>query len=437
MSDMTYQLRSEKDFVVKSLYTGQEKSGIVILIAASAISCVAVLGLLSAISLSAFNTRTSASPHLFVRTHVAAYFMSLMVSDLMQVVGSIMNAKWVHEMAVTYEHFCTIQACIKQAADIGLALWSLIIAVHTFNVLFLRLEVPRVALYVTIVGGWSTVAALVIAGPATSSNQDGPFYGISGYWCWITDLYATKRFVLDYMIMFISALLSFVLYALIFLRLRGILIVEGRHISFRVRPALSGSLGNRMNESYVASVTRRMLLYPIAYTIIILPIAVVRFVEWSGHNVSFSLTIACDTVYLFSGAINAILFSTTRRILPPRSVLGKLAISKPHLIESSSAVESTLAPENDPYYAHAGAYAKKKGAGQLADDEPPMLDSPDPETSSVEHSEYSFDSESTVPHLYPCPAHMPPIRPQRGHEAQTLYSTESAPGISGASHERF
>ena len=34
--------------------------------------------------MSAFNTRTVKSPHMFVRTHVAFYFVSLLVSDILQ-----------------------------------------------------------------------------------------------------------------------------------------------------------------------------------------------------------------------------------------------------------------------------------------------------------------------------------------------------------------
>ncbi len=34
--------------------------------------------------MSAFNTRTVKGPHMFVRTHVAFYFVSLLVSDILQ-----------------------------------------------------------------------------------------------------------------------------------------------------------------------------------------------------------------------------------------------------------------------------------------------------------------------------------------------------------------
>lgn len=53
---------------------------------------------------------------------------------------------------------------------------NLIIAVHTFNVLFLRLNLRRYVMWVALTGGWCFIGALVIAGPATLNTVErGPF----------------------------------------------------------------------------------------------------------------------------------------------------------------------------------------------------------------------------------------------------------------------
>jgi hypothetical protein len=77
----------------------------------------------------AFNTRSwtvDKHPHLFVRTpvcvsalcspsspdktiQVAAYFISLLLSDLIQAIGSILNAMWIRDMAVEVGVVCTVQ----------------------------------------------------------------------------------------------------------------------------------------------------------------------------------------------------------------------------------------------------------------------------------------------------------------------------------------
>jgi hypothetical protein len=85
--------------------------------------------------MSAFNTRAVKSPEMFVRTHVAFYFVSLLLSDILQgeffclyahprgiylrrvplltypfaAIGSIINAAWMNEEAVVYGSLCTAQ----------------------------------------------------------------------------------------------------------------------------------------------------------------------------------------------------------------------------------------------------------------------------------------------------------------------------------------
>ena len=118
--------------------------------------------------MSAFNTRKSTDRNLFVRTHVAAYFLSVLVCDLLQgmfvdtscfytsatsvglAVGSIMNQKWVQDMEVLVGHFCTIQGdlrsnfhcevfaelgagAVKQTSDVGSALFTLVSARSSFQ----------------------------------------------------------------------------------------------------------------------------------------------------------------------------------------------------------------------------------------------------------------------------------------------------------------
>jgi len=331
-------LPNGQDFLVRVNYTQREVSGVTVLVIVSSISIAAVCGLLAAISLSAFNTRKSTDNEMFVRTHVAAYFVSLLLCDLLQAIGSIMNTKWIQHNAVYIGQFCTIQGAVKQASDVGTALFSLILAIHTFFILFLQWQTKTYVLWLTLVSAWSFMGAILLVGPATlDSTTRGPFLGISGYWCWITDGYSTQHITLDYMFMFMSALLSFILYSLVFLRLRGNIVVSGWHIVVtRGKPQNGPQRGRDFADNQMMSIARHMLLYPVAYTIIILPIAVARFSSFAGHDVPFGVTIFADTVFLLSGTVNVVLFSTTRRVLPPRSIIpGQFVISKPKAIEES------------------------------------------------------------------------------------------------------
>ncbi|KAI0629246.1 hypothetical protein C8Q77DRAFT_1065995 [Trametes polyzona] len=300
-------------------YSSEEASGVLVLAVISCISATAVVGLLLAIAVSAFNTRKSTSRRLFVRSHVAAYFVSMLFCELVQTVGSIMNVKWVAQRSVTYEPYCTVQGVVKHISDVGTAYWC-IIATNTFWILFLQWRLRRFVLIGALVGGWSTIGAIVSTGPgAIQKVERGPFYAISGYWCWIADEYPTERITLDYMIMFLSALLSFIMYVLVFLRMRGNIMLHGWRVSFRFGPQ-PPELAPKSVDTHAVNVAKSMLLYPLAYMILVLPIAISRFAEWMGHEVPFAVTMICDSIFLLSGFVNVVLFLTTRRVLPANSV---------------------------------------------------------------------------------------------------------------------
>ncbi|KAJ6593635.1 hypothetical protein B0H19DRAFT_1091328 [Mycena capillaripes] len=350
---MSTLLPDGSEWLLRMDYTSREVHGVTILVVISCISFTAVVGLLAAIALSAFNTRSSVDKHLFVRTHVAAYFISLLFSDLIQAIGSILNVKWIRDMAVEVGDICVLQGVFKQIADVATAFWTLVIAIHTFCLLFLELKSSRFTLLTTLIAGWSGIAAIVIGGPAAlDTTHHGPFYGISGYWCWISPEYTTSRITLDYMFMFMAAAFSFVLYSLIFLRMRGNVVVEGRRISFR-RTGLSAWRGKQF-ENQALAIARQMLLYPVAYTIIILPIAASRFSSFAGNDVPFEVTVFSAAVFLLSGIVNVTLFTTTRRILPPDSFrIPKWAISRPQPIP-----EYAVEAGPDSYYQSSGTYAE-------------------------------------------------------------------------------
>ncbi|TBU49185.1 hypothetical protein BD309DRAFT_852116 [Dichomitus squalens] len=346
--DVLRTLPNGQPLVISQYYAAGETSGVVVLAVISCTSAIAVACLLTAIAISAWNTRKLSSPTLFVRSHVAAYFVSLLLCEIVQTIGSIMSIRWVQERAVSYGPYCTVQGVLKQIADVGTAYWYVnfrsIIALNTFCILFLRWRLGRYVLISTMIIGWSTIGAIITSGPTAIQRVDaGPFCksnfydAISGYWCWISDQYPSERITLDYLIMFLSALLSFVMYSLVFLRLRGNILVHGWHVSFHLRPECSEGSPKSI-DTHVMNIAKGMLLYPVAYTILLLPIAICRFAEWTGHNVSFAATISSDAIFLLSGIVNVVLFLTTRRVLPLHSVLPKTVSS---LFRSSNADQSS------------------------------------------------------------------------------------------------
>jgi hypothetical protein len=264
----TLTLPDGSDWLVRIPYTARESNGVTVLIVASCLSLVAVVGLLAVISISAFNTRKSNDQHLFVRTHVAAYFVSMLITDMLQAIGSIMNARWTRQNMVNAGSYCATQGLIKQTADVGSSIWVLVIGIHTFCQLFLQIQIRPYVLWSTLVFVWSGIATIVMIGPAGLNTEErGPFYGISGYWCWISKNYQAERLTLDYMIMFLCTFLIFILYTLVFLRLRGNIIVNGWYIRLRSRSVSSVNQwrGRDFGGDRVLVIARHMLLYPVRY----------------------------------------------------------------------------------------------------------------------------------------------------------------------------
>ncbi|KAF9653007.1 hypothetical protein BDM02DRAFT_3183333 [Thelephora ganbajun] len=324
-------------------YSSKESIGVSLLVATSCLSLVAVLGLLILMGVAAWLNRTSESKNYFFRTNVAAYFICLLVADLIQALASIMNARWVQFGGVQRGQFCTAQGVLKHLSDIGSASWSFVISAQTFCLLFYQLHSPRWVGWVVLGLANGLMVMLIFLGPAVyRTKADGDFYGISGYWCWITPEYNLGRVTLDYMILFLSAFLSFILYTLVFFRLRGNIVVTGWHVRFRMlEKDESGWRGRERANSRALSIARQMILYPVAYTILFLPIAVLRLCEWTGQPVSFAVMMFCDSIFLLGGVINVVLFCTIRRVIPIKEVAVALFTGKAFRKQEVSSTDTT------------------------------------------------------------------------------------------------
>ena len=116
-----------------------------------------------------------------------------------------MSVKWVTDRAVVAGHYCSFQGGLKQAGNVGMALWyamhvhppgvlplytdmrrayrSFMLSIHVFNVLFMRLSPSTLGRYLLISGGWFAVLFVVVIGPlAIQTDSKGPYFGPSGYW---------------------------------------------------------------------------------------------------------------------------------------------------------------------------------------------------------------------------------------------------------------
>ncbi|KAI0264051.1 hypothetical protein BGY98DRAFT_1181975 [Russula aff. rugulosa BPL654] len=111
------------------------------------------------------------------------YMFSLFVFDFLQAMGGVLDVRWAHNGIVTTGHYCTAQGIIQQIGEVGVALITLLLAVHTFVAALWQvgLHARGVAL------GMVCLACLFITlwvaiGADVHKNYETP----TPYWCWIS-----------------------------------------------------------------------------------------------------------------------------------------------------------------------------------------------------------------------------------------------------------
>jgi len=76
---------------------------------------------------------------------------------------------------------------------------TFVIAIHVFNLLYLRVQTSKKFFIVVICAAWSFVLLIILIGVLAIQNpENGPFYGIAGSWCWISSNYNQARIFLEY-----------------------------------------------------------------------------------------------------------------------------------------------------------------------------------------------------------------------------------------------
>lgn len=194
--------------------------------------------------------------------------------------------------------------------------------------------------------------------------------GVKG--CWITSDYPGERLGLEYVWMWITCLLNFVLYTVLIFVVKGYVVFNGWKVRFprqedRVKVRSSSSSSNTSYAKDASDIAWRMIFvcippsfrssckltyhcrqYPVIYTVTVIPIAVVR---WSAFfhsiNVPFWATVLADLIFACSGLLNVLLFTFTRPMLvPKRSRRTTLTITPFTSLNSSSRVGGGASSED-------------------------------------------------------------------------------------------
>ncbi|KAB5591089.1 Cyclic AMP receptor 1 [Ceratobasidium theobromae] len=310
----------------------------------------------------------------FTHSALGAFLCSLLLSDMIQGAAFAINFKWAVDGDMKNSLACIAQASVSQFGDLGSALWSLAIAYYTFSLLFLVRKPPVWTSWFIFLSGWALIFILPIIGPYTIQDLDrkGPFYAVSGAWCWLGNGYQVERFLYVYMWIFMSLATSIVLYGLVYLRFSGRLVLKdgklawsssagGWRATFTSRgsretnrtsnaqttqPTITQTqqvFTGRRNDpdvrdpsgvgKHLKTVSKRLMLYPLVYSIVTLPVAACRIGTMVGWKPPLPLYVFAGMTFTSSGLTNVILFIITRH-----SLLRKVVSIRPHVLVTTHQV---------------------------------------------------------------------------------------------------
>ncbi|KAI0297087.1 hypothetical protein BC826DRAFT_1002129 [Russula brevipes] len=202
------------------------------------------------------------------------YMFSLFAFDILQAMGGILDVRWAHNGIVTTGHYCTAQGIIQQIGELGVALITLILALHTFVAALWRvgLQARGFAL------GLVCLACIFIAlwvgiGAGVHKNYETP----TPYWCWL-------------------------MYIPLYFWAEGRLSVDEERW-YRFHTSASDQ-GVEYEQRRAALGMLLSFQLPLAYSIVVLPLSIARWSQFNHHKVTSAATFFGDSMFHLSGAIN-------------------------------------------------------------------------------------------------------------------------------------
>jgi len=237
-----------------------------------------------------------------LRTPADIYMLSLFVYDLLLAIGDILDIRWAHDGIVTTGPYCTAQGVIKQIGGTGVALITLILTIHTFMMALWRVgEEARYFAFSFVALTWLFIGLWVGIGNAIHKNFEAP----TPYWCWIGPNYKMERIAGEYLWLWIALFASVVMYVPVHFWMKGQLSVDNeKWYKFR--------LAKTDIESSQRRATWGILFYPLAYSLIVIPLSISRWLQFDHKTVPPAAIFFGQIMFNLSGAVNVLLFLIVR-----------------------------------------------------------------------------------------------------------------------------
>ncbi|KAJ7454775.1 hypothetical protein FB451DRAFT_1279324 [Mycena latifolia] len=303
-------------------FTPQEIPGAIVVNAFAILSTLALLTVafrviwLAIARLMSSSGDSQSREYVFFNTVLGNYAACLLIANIITGAAGIMGLNPLLKGGIQEGPYCTAQAIVMQVGNFAGAYFTMAIGIHTFNSLVLaRRQSPWICA-ITISVGWIVSCSFAAAPLLYKPGTFGPRYGISGLSCGIKVVYPKSMFFFHLLPIYITSIMSALLYSIIFLVLRGTLVIRGGlKLALDPNERWGGNVQNY--HRFVARIARSMLWFPIGYIIFLVPYSVARLMDLSNRACPFPLLVAAYVCWFMLGVANVLTLYNTFRVLGP------------------------------------------------------------------------------------------------------------------------
>ncbi|KAF7133986.1 hypothetical protein CNMCM5793_005512 [Aspergillus hiratsukae] len=269
------------------------------------VSALAMVSLISTFSLLCFFTYRFIYWKKYYKRYIGynqyvVLMYNLALADFIQGLGFIVSLRWISQDSLHAEDpGCFLQGIWLQIGDPMSGMFVLAIALHTFLQVALGRQLSHPIFVAIVVGLWVFGVVLVIIPIAIHGRY---VWMPSVAWCWMTTQHPALRLWTHYFWIFAAQFFNLVLYAIMFVQLR-------RKIS------QSKVLGSSYTESLrrLNRVVSYMVLYPIVYIVLTLPLSAGRMASVSGKSPSVTYFCVAGALMTLSGFCDTLQYTLTRK----------------------------------------------------------------------------------------------------------------------------
>ncbi|KAJ5925027.1 hypothetical protein N7454_007666 [Penicillium verhagenii] len=241
--------------------------------------------------------------HPLAKNQYVVLIYNLLLVDFQQAIAFTISLYWVSRGSVHFgEAACYLQGWWIQTGDPGSGLFVLSIAFHTGFVVLRGRQLPfNIFVYVVI----SLWAFILILGFIPIGLYGSKAFVISeANWCWLSPEHESERLWGHYFWIFLSEFGTVVLYAIMFIYLRR-----------RMAQAKMLRRGQQESLQRLNRVVVYMVIYPLVYLVMSLPLAAGRMASARGDAPSKTYFGVAGCLMAMSGAMDVAVYTLTRRHL--------------------------------------------------------------------------------------------------------------------------